>query len=315
MPRSLFETGSRSLRGNLWTSAFLAVLSVQLAGCAPTRSDGTDETMLLPETIGDWVKQEAPVSYDRETIFDYINGAGEVYRSYAFSHVLVDRYETPEGWGMTVEVFDMGTAEDAFGVFSYAREQEDGGIGAGFERKGSVLCFWQDRYYVCVAAEQRDPDPGPALERVARGVSGVLPPPGERPSLVSVLPSEGLVPFSDRFFHLHQSLNYHFYLVRENVLDLTPATDAVLARYRPGPAYLLVIEYTGEAEAGAALSSFKQAMMPDPGHADSWTMPDGTITSTAQRDRYLVLVLNGPSEPAAAELQNAALENLTRIES
>ncbi|MCJ7628218.1 MAG: hypothetical protein MUO50_07495, partial [Longimicrobiales bacterium] len=88
--------------------------------------------MLLPKTIGEWVKQDAPLTYDRETIFDYINGAGEVYRSYAFSHVLVDRYERSgaQDQGVTVELFDMGNPEDAFGVFSYAREQEEAGIGA-----------------------------------------------------------------------------------------------------------------------------------------------------------------------------------------
>ena len=76
--------------------------------------------MDLPDQIGDWARQDAPERYDRETIFDYIDGAGEVYRSYGFSNVFIARYAragTPE---ISLELFDMGTSEDAYGVFSYA---------------------------------------------------------------------------------------------------------------------------------------------------------------------------------------------------
>lgn len=266
--------------------------------------------MSVPEAIGSWVRQNDPVRYDRETIFDYINGAGEVYRSYAFDHVLVERYQVPEGRGVTVEVFDMGTEEDAFGVFSYAREDEAEGIGAGYERKGSVLCFWQDRFYVCVRAEQRGPDPGPDLEEVARGISETLPPPGPRPALLEALPSDGRVAFSDRFFHLHQSLNYHYYLIRENILSLSPETDAVLARYSPGSIYLLLIEYPSPGEAVGALAAYREAMTPGEPGTETTAGPDGMFASSAQEGRYLSVVLNAPTREAAENLKEAALANL-----
>ena len=76
---------------------------------------------LLPESVAGWTRGDPSVTYDRETIFDYINGAGEVYRSYAFSHVMVAVYTGPEGPDITVELFDMGNSADAYGVFSYAK--------------------------------------------------------------------------------------------------------------------------------------------------------------------------------------------------
>jgi len=266
--------------------------------------------MLLPESISDWVREDTTITYDRETIFDYINGAGEVYRSYAFSQVVVARYERPGIDAFTVELFDMGTAEDAYGVFSYAREQEEVGIGGGFESRGSILCFWQDRYYVCVAAEQRADDTGDLLDEIARGVSAQLPPAGERPPLVGMLPSEGLIPHSDRFFHLHQTLNYNYYLVRENVLNLTPATDALMARYQPGSTYLVIIEYSDVDAAGAALSSFREQILPDAGSAETVEREEGKFTSAGQHERFVVVVLDAASEAAGDSLRQAALENL-----
>jgi len=291
----------------------LAALLSALAGCGDSEAENLATAMLLPESVGDWVRQEAPVSYDRETIFDYINGAGEVYRSYAFRDVQVARYEKTDDGTVTVELFDMGSTEDAFGVFSFAREQEAEGIGSAYERKGSILCFWQDRFYLCVAAEQGTPDPEGVLEEVARGISQVLPAPADRPTLVTILPPEGLVPFSDRFFHTHQSLNYHYYLVRENVLNLTQETSAVLALYQPGPSYLLVIEYEDEGDAASAVYGFREQYLLGSSEAETVTTPDGKLVSSHQHDRFVVVVLDAASESAAEDLRQAAVENLRQL--
>jgi len=269
--------------------------------------------MVLPDTLGEWVRHPASVTYDRETIFDYINGAGEVYRSYAFSHLRVERYQRPEDEGVTVEIFDMGNPQDAYGVFSYAREEEEEGIGAGFERKGSILCFWQNRFYVCIAAERSYQDPGTVLEEVAKGIAASLPSSGVRPLLVGALPSEGLIPFSDRFFHLHQTLNYNYYLVRENVLNLSHETNAVLARYAPGSTYLLMIQYGSEGEASAALASFREAVLPGPEGVETTENETGKFVSSSQEGPYLVLVLDGESAAEADALRLAALEKLSRL--
>ena len=323
----------------------VAALGSLLLGCGAPETELLDSPMLLPEALDDWVREADPVIYDRETIFDYINGAGEVYRSYAFKDVVVARYENPEGLAVAVELFDMGNPADAYGVFSYAREQEEMGIGAAYERRGSVLCFWQDRFYVCVSAEQRDPDPGPIIEEAARGVSVQLPAAGQRPALVDMLPTEGLRPLSERFFHLHQTLNYHYYLVRENVLNLSAETDAVLGRYQPGSAILLIVDYKDERAAADALVSFRHLIAQNDVSAEP---SDGTVgenvsaetrdhraergetsaaesgqqlsntetwkfVSSAQLGRFVVVALNGENEAAVETLVESASRNFMEI--
>jgi hypothetical protein len=313
----------RRINGAVCTFAALGPL---LLGCSASETENVDTAMLLPETIDGWVKEASQVTYDRETIFDYINGAGEVYRSYAFEDVIVARYESLEGLGVTVELFDMGNPADAYGVFSYAREQEVTGIGTAFERRGSILCFWQDRFYVCVAAEQRDPDPGPIIEEVARGVSQSLPAAGSRPSLVDMLPAEGLRPLSERFFHLHQTLNYHYYLIRENVLNLSAETDAVLGRYQPGSTILLIIDYRDEGAATEALVSFRNLSAQNrvsaetPGETQGVDSAERTLktenwnfVSSIQQGRFVVVALNGEDEAAVEALIETASDNLREI--
>ncbi len=248
---------------------------------------------LLPTQIDSWTRGDPAASYDRETIFEYINGAGEVYRSYAFDQVVVAVYNSAQGPEITVELFDMGNPADAYGVFSYAREQEETGIGGGYEQKGRVLCFWQDRYYTCIAAEERSDDSDRALLVFARAISERLPP-----------------PFSERFFHLHQSLNYHYYLARENILQLSDETDAVLARYTPGSTYLLLVRYGDENDAAAAASSFRQSYVPEAGESQTVETENGAFLLYRHRDRFLVVVLDAESESAAIGLFQTTLDGL-----
>ncbi len=290
----------------------LLLSSVLIPGCAEQGSDRpmTDVADLLPEQISSWNRSNAPVTYDRETIFDYINGAGEVYRSYEFSQVAVATYSRPDRPEITVELFDMGNPSDAFGVFSYAREQEQTGIGGGYEHKGRVLCFWQDRYYACLAAEESDSDTSSVLLDAARAISQQLPPESVPPDLMRKLPTEGRVAYSDRFFHLQQSLNYHYYLARENVLNLGPETDAVLARYEPGTTYLLVTRHESEADAVQALSSFREGYLPESAGIETVATENGRFVSSRQVGQYVVVVLDAVSDTTANTLLQTTVDGL-----
>ncbi len=156
---------------------------------------------------------------------------------------------------------------------------------------------------------------------MARGISRELPEAGTRPSLVDMLPAEGLRPFSERYFHLHQTLNYHYYLVRENVLNLSAETDAVLGQYQPGSTILLIIDYGDESAASETLVSFRRfvaqyhvptEMQEVPGAQDSETDRQALSTekwkhvSSAQQGRFLLVALNGGDRVAVEALIDAA---------
>jgi hypothetical protein len=287
-------------------------LGAALSGCGASEADSAATAMHLPDHVSDWTRQESSVTYDRETIFEYIDGAGEVYRSYAFRDVAVAHYTRSGSPGITVELFDMGTTEDAYGVFVHGREHEEAGIGGGFERRGGVLCFWQDRFYVCVAAEQPAAHMAAAVEEIARAIARNLPPPVTRPFMVDLLPPDGLVPFSDRFFHLRQSLNYHYYLQRENVLNLSAETDAVLARYAPGSTHLLIVRYESVDAAADALRSFREQYVRSSGRQTVVT-ERGTYVSSDVHDRFVAVVLDADSETAADALLEAATERIAQL--
>jgi len=262
---------------------------------------------LLPAAIDDWTRQDSVSSFDRETIFKYINGAGEVYNSYAFSEVTVVRYAREDSSEIVVELFDMGNDNDAFGAFSYAREDEQSGIGGGYEQRGRVLCFWQSQYYVCLAATQPVVDTLRSLRTLAVAISARLPNIGDRPQLLRLLPEVNLEPNSERFFHLHQSLNYHYYLNRENILKLSRETDAVLARYRPGGVSLLIVEYPSESEARTTHKEFTAFYASIQEEAAAASEEPGKYPLSIQHGPFIGVVLGAFSQEQAMTLLNSVI--------
>jgi len=107
----------------------------------------------VPHELRGWKIQDEVRTYTRDTIFNYIDGAGEVYRLYAFRELEVFRYTKLDEPDIVLEVFDMSTSEDAFGVFTHGREGKEAGFGQGSEYRGGLLCFWKDTYFVCVYPE------------------------------------------------------------------------------------------------------------------------------------------------------------------
>lgn len=85
----------------------------------------------LPLEAAGWKWDGKDLNYNRRTIFDYIDGAGELYLAYNFQAVRVRRFEKSGQPSIIAELFDMGSSEDAYGVFSFERQDEDAGIGQG----------------------------------------------------------------------------------------------------------------------------------------------------------------------------------------
>jgi len=309
----LYHLNTRSLvRAAGVLAAVTAFMLSFMLSCAG--EEGNKMTTLaaraVPGEVLGWKASDTTETYDRESIFDYIDGAGEVYRSYDFREVTVWRFTRPAGPDITVEIFDMGTPDDAYGVFSYARESEESGIGGGFEQRGGVICFWQNRYYVCVAADETTEDSRAAVMALARTIAERLPSLGAVPHLVRLMPREGMVEHTERFFHIHPSLNYHYFLAEQNVLNLSENTDAVLAAYQPGTTYLLCIEYPSAPEAREAHGGFIDNYLPEAAETGATKVAADKWVSALTLDRYVIVVLDAVSHERATALVNSMKKSL-----
>ncbi len=263
--------------------------------------DRMDLSLLLPEEMNGWKAEEEDKIYDEETIFDYIDGAGEVYNAYQFKKLRARHLSRPESPDILVDLFDMGSSRNAYGVFTHDLEGERMGIGQDSTYKGGLLCFWKDRFFVSLYAERETEESREAVVELGREISSRIPKKGPIPDIVSLLPEEELDKSRIRYFFNPLILNYHFYVSDENLLSLNPETEAVLGVYgKEGNVYrLILVLYPDEERARRAYQDFMNAYMPDAPDSSVVETEDGTWTAAEVKGKSLVLVFEAPDEEKA----------------
>jgi len=275
---------------------WLLISALLLAGCG---GKAASLVSVFPgaDAFPGWTPTAEVEVFDRENIYDLVDGQAEAFFAYGFEQVAVRRYENAEGAALHIEVWQLATPADAYGLFTAGIVGESADIGNdGDADPGRRLAFWQDRYTVHVRARQELPDAD--LWGFAEAVSAALPEGGERPALVGRLPPDGLVGRSAIFFHEEISIQNELWLGGENLLELGPETDGVLARYDVGgaAARLLLVQYPNAEAASAGLAALETGQV------------GGLMTADA-RDNLLGAVFGEMDEAAAGTLLVEVLGN------
>jgi hypothetical protein len=203
----------------------------------------------LPSSVEGWQRSPSGQRYDPETIFSYIDGHAEVYLAYGMRGCIAERYTGPdEQPDLILDIFEMGSPADAFGVFTHDTEGDNVGIGTDSRYRFGWLSFWQGSSFVSIVAEGESEMAEEATLELGRQVAALLPGNGEVPALVQALPPEDLHVDSVRYLHHPQILNTHLPVDPENLLDLGMDTEAALGTYQRGQdrAHLLIVDYPTE---------------------------------------------------------------------
>jgi hypothetical protein len=285
-----------------------STVSCVVLSCLLILSEGgtvSDFGKVIPTKIGPLTASGEDVSYDRNTLYDYMDGGAEVYLAFDFRSVWARRFAGPGELEVTLDIYDMGSPEEAFGIFSSAREDPDAGIGQDSEYGYGLLRFRQGRYFVTVTASEEDEASEKAVLDVGREVVKHLGPPGPAPDILACLPEPSLRPDRTSYFHANVSLNNRLFLSSDNILHLTRDTDCVLAEYETGgaePARLLLVRYPDEIRAGEARRTFLAAYLPEAGAEGLARTENGKWALAAQRNEWLSVVLEAPSADWAKEL-------------
>lgn len=263
----------------------------------------------LPEKVMTWSKAEEDHVYDGQTIFDYIDGAGEVYRAYNMRSCLSRRYVAPEGPAIILDLFEMASSYDAFGVFTHDPDGDELAIGQGAVYRSGWLGFWKDRFFVSLYADEDTEAAKQALLELAGKVASLIKKQGPKPQILSRLPKKGLQARSIRYFHDHPVLNRHYFISTENILHLGGQTEAVLSTYqfKDGAAQILLVKYPDAEKAKEACSSFLKHYLPDADPSGTAKLENNKWCGASVKGPWVAVVLEADSREIAADLLGGLL--------
>ena len=213
---------------------------------------------LLPaaSSMDGWQIADGPTEYDSEGLFEYLNGGAPLYLDFGFQAMVHVRYQLGDDplASVTLDVYDMGSDLGAFGLYRSGRdpEAEVRPWGAEGYRSGTVVATWKGSVSIQAQADDEQPKLIEAMEalvtRVADSVDGGT----SLPRIIDVLPSEGLVPTSER-------------LVARDLMSHAFLPGGVLATYRvaDNEGTLFFSELAGEPAVTEAMAGLRD-------HQERW---------------------------------------------
>jgi hypothetical protein len=293
----------------------IIVLMFTVAETAKGEEQGKmSREILLPSEAAGWNWDGKEMKYNSKTLFKYIDGAAELYLAYGFQNLTVRRFDKSNQPPILLELYEMASSEDAYGVFSFEHQDEAVGIGQGSEFGGGLLRFWKDKYFVSIYAEGEGAEVESGILKVGRAVANSIPAVGPEPKLVGFIPGKdlGLVDKSLRYLKSHVLLNQRFFIAHQNILNLSRKTEAVLAQYLQDKqkTQLLLIRYPDSKGAMDAYQSFMKVYLPDAGGKDRSKTEDRKWTFARQRNDFVVIVFGASTEAAAEALVKSTEEKL-----
>lgn len=259
---------------------------------------------LLAEPLPGHPKPEGePAFYKPDSLYQYIDGGADVYLLYDFQSLMHQEFKSGAA-ELTVDIYDMGKSEDAFGIYSAERSPNYNYISVGTEGYHSrgVLNFFQDRYYVKLAGSGAGADA--LLDQLAHTLSTRIGGTRTLPAVLAKLPQLRRVRHSEQYIR-KDPLGHPFlapaYVVtyssspKESKLLVSVANDAAGAKGRIDQ-LAKHFKQTGECTAAAELG--ENAIR-------AKNSFEGSIIARTQ-GRYVVLMLN-PPQGGPALLKSAAL--------
>jgi hypothetical protein len=191
---------------------------------APAADQDMTKRMPAPACAEGWVMDGSVALFDKDSLFDRVNGESELFFPYGFEALAYARYESRQNpkIALDMDVYQAGSLLDAFGLFSLFRRKDDAevSIGTNGTISSSQLFFYQDRYFVRLQVTGATSVDQEVLRACAKSLSRNLPAAAAKPRELDALAVPGVVAKSERYM-AQSLLGYEFFkkgLVAEALL-------------------------------------------------------------------------------------------------
>ncbi|MFH1737891.1 MAG: DUF6599 family protein, partial [bacterium] len=177
--------------------------SAEPVSVAETKRLETGDFLWPVDSSPDWSVADGPTLYSPDNLYEYNDGAAPKYLSYGFKEMTHIRYACggDDLSSITLDIYEMETPLGAYGIYSSGRPREISPRECGTEsyRVGSVAVAWKHNFYVHALADDERAVLITMLEEMMERVLATVSGDDVIPELLSALPQEDLIPYTDRY--------------------------------------------------------------------------------------------------------------------
>ncbi|HXX34423.1 MAG TPA: DUF6599 family protein [Thermodesulfobacteriota bacterium] len=184
-------------------------------------SPGDLKEFAFPE-IGGWKRSAEIQTFSPKTLYEYIDGAADLYLMYDFQALKVAEYQNEKRGSVTIDVYFHKIPIQAFGIYSQERLPDADFIDVGAQGyvENNALNFLIGPYYVKISSYNTGAEDREILLTFARKMAEGLGEKGSLPTVLSAFPEEGKKEHSEKFINknflgypfLHSALTANYEL-------------------------------------------------------------------------------------------------------
>jgi hypothetical protein len=194
------------------TLSLCLTLAILTASCF-VRQKGMDKLFPSSGFEKGWKWEGKPKHYFPQNLYEYIDGEAELYISYGFKELatLLYYWGSPEDTFFVVDIYDMGSPLNAFGLYSNFRhpEYQFHDIGAEGFVSAYGMKFYKGNYLVDIKVGDFSEKCRRAVWIAAKEVDRRIETPTQGPDYLDYLPAENQMPRTLRYIQ-REMLNQGF---------------------------------------------------------------------------------------------------------
>lgn len=257
----------------LFLGPVVLFLVTTIVGFGAERNNSPSLQSLLPQ-LNNWTMTEEPSSYFPESLFEFINGAAEIYLAYDFKELTVTQYGRKGSTvSMSVEIYEMSNETNAFGIYGAERYPDNNFIPIGIQgyAEEGILNYLIGKYYVKLLCFEGGGRSGEFLELFAKTIAEKTQGQTTFPTKLNHFPKEGLVANSEKF-------------ILKNVMGYSFLHDGYLSNYKVNDFEFdcFIIQGRNEEDAQMMLDKYLEAKKSQP--------IEKTESMVSIKDRYYDLI-------------------------
>ncbi len=227
------------------------------------------------DQFGNFKKAAEPEHYFPDTLFDYINGGAELFLAYGFVELMVTQFieDGNPAHRATLEIYNMGTIENAFGVSKAEQGGDRYKLPGGAEgRLGhGMLQFYKGTFYVNIFLPPTSKAYPAVAEHIGTTIEERIKGSFSRPDFFVLMPMEHRVAGSENYTN-KDFLGQPFF---NRIASAQYAQD--------NETYTVFLSVTSDKEAAQSLKNYKEYLIQEQAYLGE--LPGGMRGFTG-RDPY-----------------------------
>jgi len=215
--------------------------------------------------LREWTRKDPPQQFKGEDLFLYIDGGAELYREYGFRQVIAQDYRNKKGKIISLEIFEMASAEAAYGMFTFksSGKGKPTAVGQDGRLEDYFLNFWKGPCLVTLTGYDAGPECIRGILEIARAVDAKIRLQGNRPSLLNVLPKEWMKASRLVYFRGVLGLNNIYPFFPNDVFRFKEGLAAEQDKFK-----IFIFRYASPAEARQRFQDVHKAFSQSPAYKD-----------------------------------------------